>query len=212
MEQIDRNIDDPEDWYRDTDTEQEIPDPNQDPQSLYQTSNKLPELLEKKHFVEGILYSFTLQKEKSVTFLGLLIECKRSSFIFRIYHTLGASRKIFHEGADDKEWDIDEVWRLAPRTELMLRREPEVVRVGQTVRFYYGGEYFTIRVTKTLSKQTEGVIMCGQQRGTTKRFELIEMLSIEEIFFFDMLQELYSSMMEAKITLGQKHFLAPFLL
>ena len=88
----DRKIDEPEDWFRDSDTEEDIPGPNQDLQSLYQASNKLPELLLKKHFVEGLLYSLTLRKEKSVTYLGLLIERKRENFFFRPYHAEGTSR------------------------------------------------------------------------------------------------------------------------
>ena len=90
------------------------------------------------------------------------------------------------------------MWRLAPRNELMLRREPKSIRAGQTVRFDHGREFVTIRVKKTLSKSIEGVIMCGQHRGIMKTFELIEMVNIEEIFVFNELQELYSSMMAAE--------------
>ena len=95
--------DGPESWYNEDDTEEEIPDPNNDPNPLFQDQNKIPEALRKSHFLEGLLYSLTLKKEKDVTYLGLLILRKDQTFIFRVYHALGTSRKTFHTGATDKE-------------------------------------------------------------------------------------------------------------
>ena len=44
-----------EDWYCESDTSDEIPDPNLDKTSLYQEENKLPVPILKKHFVEGLI-------------------------------------------------------------------------------------------------------------------------------------------------------------
>ena len=81
-----------------------------------------------------------------------MIETKSETFTFRVYHTKGKTRKTFHTGAADKEWRYAEVWRLAPRKELMFRREPSTARVGQTLRFEYTNGSVTINVTKTLSR------------------------------------------------------------
>ena len=44
-----------EDWYADSDTSEEVPDPNDDPASLYQEYDCLPVSLSKKHFIEGLI-------------------------------------------------------------------------------------------------------------------------------------------------------------
>ena len=59
-----------EDWYRSSDTENDIPDPNIDPEPLYQDRNMLPESLTKKHFLEGLLYTMTLKREQRKYMLG----------------------------------------------------------------------------------------------------------------------------------------------
>ena len=46
-----------EDWYHDSDTEDEIPDPNLSPNALYQDIDKPPERLERRYFQEVIIYA-----------------------------------------------------------------------------------------------------------------------------------------------------------
>ena len=43
----------PSDWYRESDTSDDLPDPNVSTQALYQDENKLPVLLKQSHFEEG---------------------------------------------------------------------------------------------------------------------------------------------------------------
>ena len=106
--------------------------------------------------------------------------------------------KTFHTGAADKEWRYAEVWRLAPRRELMLRREPSTARVGQTLRFEYTNGSVTINVTKTLSRHIEGIVQCGQGRGERRIFEKVEMVNNQEIFAYNNLGDLFKSMEKAK--------------
>ena len=97
--------DGPDSQYDPDDTDEEIPDPNNDKNSLFQDRNHLPVALTKLHFKEGFVYLFTLKIDKEVTFLGFLIETMRNSFRFRVYHTKGKARKTFHTGSADKELD-----------------------------------------------------------------------------------------------------------
>ena len=53
----------------DYDTEDEVPNPHNRTESLYQEVNKLPEVLQKEHFLEGFLYLMTLNAKKDVTSL-----------------------------------------------------------------------------------------------------------------------------------------------
>ena len=124
----------------------------------------------------------TLHKEKHVTLLGLLIEKKKKKFIFRVYYTKGAKRKSFHQGAKDKVLSYDDIWRLAPRDELMIKTTNEALRVGQTVRFDDNEGFTTIRITKTFSRSIKGIVICGAHRGKERSFETYEMLNFREIF------------------------------
>ena len=64
----------------------------------------------------------------------------------------------------------------------MIVRTIKALRVGQTVRFDYDRSYFTIRITKTLSRSIKGILICGEQRGIERIFEAYEMLDIKDIF------------------------------
>ena len=145
----------------------------------------------------------TLHKEKHVTLLGLLIEKKKNTFIFRVYCTKGAQRKSFHTGAADKVLSYDDIWRLALRDELMIKTTNKSLRVGQTVRFDYNEIFYTIRITKTLSRSIKGIVVCGKQRGKERNFESYEMLNIREIFAWDILKSLYRAMEDAKWESGK---------
>ena len=48
-----------EDQYRDSDTSENLPDPNNLAAPLYQDVNKLPVDLKRIHFEEGLVYSMT---------------------------------------------------------------------------------------------------------------------------------------------------------
>ena len=54
-----------EDWYNDSDTSEEIPDPNRQDEPLYQKANSLPVDLTKKHF-EGLAYVITLKSSEKI--------------------------------------------------------------------------------------------------------------------------------------------------
>ena len=98
-----------EDWYADSDTSEEVPDPNDDPVSLYQEYDCLPVSLSKKHFIEGLIYTIVLQENKSIRMLAMVIETKRSSFTYRVFNVIGSSRKTYHQGANDKVCDYSAV-------------------------------------------------------------------------------------------------------
>ena len=50
------------DWYQESDTSEEIPDPNQRNAKLFQDVDTLPVEIKKSHFQEGIIYFMTLDK------------------------------------------------------------------------------------------------------------------------------------------------------
>ena len=133
------------DWYdpNESDTEQEMPDPNDIPENLYQDVGQLPKPLRKMHFEEGCLYLITTSTTKDLSALGMIIEKKTETFLFRVFSYKGKVRKTYHEGAKDKKNRYDEIWRLAPRRELMLPRSVKDIRRGQTICF----DYDTGRVT-----------------------------------------------------------------
>ena len=128
---------DQEDWYHSSDTENDMPDPNMDPKPLYQDRNMLPEPLTREHFLEGLLYTMTLQKDHQKSMLVMITHAKNKKFLYRQFFIRGSKRKTFHEGAQDKEIDYTEVWRLAPRRELLRHRDPRSARRGQTLRFTF---------------------------------------------------------------------------
>ena len=99
----------PEDWYNDSDTSENIPDPDDSEESLFQDINKLPIPISPNHFVEGLLYCLTMKNKKSQTSLGMIIEKKENTFIFRTFFVRGSKRKTFHEGAKDKEYRHEDV-------------------------------------------------------------------------------------------------------
>ena len=55
---------DENDWYNESDTSEDIPDPNLKPEALYQERDKLPTVLHSSHFVEGLICTMTLKKKK----------------------------------------------------------------------------------------------------------------------------------------------------
>ena len=89
------------DWYHDSDTSADIPDPNLENKNLYQDVDNLPESLDRKHFVEGLLYTMTLDGNRGTTMLIMVIEKKERDFVYRVFFS-SSKRKTFHDGAADK--------------------------------------------------------------------------------------------------------------
>ena len=159
-----------------SDTGEDIPDPNDSSESLYQDKNKLPQGLQKHHFEEGLVYAMTLESNHKVMMLGMIIELKDSVFVWRTFF-IEEQKKTYYEGAKDVEYRYLDIWRLAPRRELVKCQNPSTARFGQTLRFEYGVgmETSVIRaiITRTSSRKLRGVIECGRNRGDVD-FDVLE--------------------------------------
>ena len=99
-----------------------MPHPNEIPENFHQDVGQLPKPLRKMHFEEDCLYLITTSTNKGLSALGMIVENKTETFLFRVFSYKGKIRKTYHEGAKDKSYRYDEIWRLAPRRELMLSR------------------------------------------------------------------------------------------
>ena len=60
-------------WYHESDTSEDIPDPNLEEKSLFQKWNSLPVELRKDHFQEGLLYLMTLDQACKEPMLVMII-------------------------------------------------------------------------------------------------------------------------------------------
>lgn len=99
-----------DDWYNSSDTSDEIPNPNENEDPLYQDINTLPVPLRPKHFQEGLIYAMTVKKKlKCNTLLVMIIHTKRKSFVYRLFFARGSARKTYHEGLIDKEIQFSDV-------------------------------------------------------------------------------------------------------
>ena len=119
---------------------------------------------------------------------------KKKTFLFRIFTAQGSSRKTFHEGSTDNEFQYDQVWRLAPRIEFLQPFRPVLARVGQTLRVDYEGTMITLQVSRVTSKHVYGIIECGKNRGNSCKLEKIEMQDCQEIFASSLLQTLHTNL------------------
>ena len=64
-----------EDWFHcDSDTGDDIRDPNDNPDSLFQDVDKLPEPLKKKHFEEDLVYAMTMEHNNKNLILIILVK------------------------------------------------------------------------------------------------------------------------------------------
>ena len=77
----------------------------------------------------------TLKTYKKHPMLVMIIEAGVEFFVFRPFYVRGSSKKTFHEGLEDKKCDYQVVQRLAPRRELIQKRDPDKASVGETIRF-----------------------------------------------------------------------------
>ena len=180
-----------DDWYNDSDTSAEIPDPNEDVTSLYQDCDQLPISLSNGHFEEGMIYSLTLFTDKKLTLLGMVMETREDVFRFRIFHAQQSSKKTFHEGARDLELKYSTVWRLAPRRELMRPIRVRNTHPGLTLRFEYDDVTLTALVIKKTSSNLTGILECGPNRGDVVDFTLYEIVNCFELFYSSKLSSLF---------------------
>ena len=180
------------DWYRDSDTSEDVPDPNDSEEALYQKADTLPVSLHKKHFEEGRVYTMTLAKNHRVHLLIMIIARRQSTFIYRTFFSVGAKRKTFHEGRKDQVSSYDAVWRLAPRERLCQKGDLQNIHGGQTLRFKYGmeDEYTTVLVLEVRSRDWTGRIEAGRDRGKNRVYEFYEMTDTIEIFGSSLVQSL----------------------
>ena len=165
-----------EDQYRDSDTSENLPDPNDLAAPLYQDVNKLPVDLKRIHFEEGLVYSMTLKTYKKHPMLVMIIEAGDDFFVFRPFFVRASSKKTFHEGLADQKCEYQVVQRLAPRRELTRERKPEDARIGETIRFTYGmsEKYITGFILRATSRKVECMLECGADRGQHREFDIYE--------------------------------------
>ena len=180
------------DWYHDSDTSDNISDPSLSSEPLYQKVGSLPVPLQKNHFEEGLISVLTLKAKQKNPMLFLIISSKRESFVYRVFYVQRSRMKTWHEGVEDKENKYDDVWRLAPRQELMRSIDPGAVYSGQTIRFTYGMDHkhITAFIKSTTSTTIKGKLVCGRNRGKTAVFEQNEVLGCTELFASSSLQDL----------------------
>ena len=187
-----------EDWYHcDSDTDDDIPDPSDNPDSLFQDVFKLPEPLKKKHFEEGFLYAMTICNETTINLI-LIILVKEETFLYRLLCAKGTSKKTYHQGLKHQKLQYRRVWRLAPRRELMRPTNTNSVRIGTTLRFEYESAVMTARITRFTSKYFHGMIECGESRGELKTFEIIEVQNCYELFVSSILPKLFQDLDDLK--------------
>ena len=188
-----------EDWYNESDTADDVPDEINNKSSLYQEKDKLPVPLLVGHFEVGLLYSMTLHEEKEHTMLVMIIQTTETSFLCRVFYVRGSTRKTYHQGAKDKLFRYSDIWRLAPRWELVRKRTPNDVYIGQTIRFINGMEktYTTGIVLSHTSRTLKCLIMCGEREGQTCVFEKSEMVECTEIFGSTILQNIMKQVKNA---------------
>jgi len=109
FEQFDNDEQILEDWYNDSDTSEEIPDPNTQDEPLYQKANLLPVDLTKKHFEEGLAYVITFKKQRENPMLAMLIETRQNDFFYRTFYVRGSTRQTFHDHGRDKKAAYEDV-------------------------------------------------------------------------------------------------------
>ena len=149
-----QQFDELKDWYNESDTDEDVPDPNNSAQRLFQDIDVLPVELTNQHFEEGIVYTMTLAKQRKNPMLVMVMHTRLIDFKYRIFFVRGSRRKTYHQAGTSKVSRYDEVWRLAPRRELIITQDPSTIYVGQTLRFSYGmsDAFNTVLVTRITTK------------------------------------------------------------
>ena len=124
--------------------------------------------------------------------LVMVMEMCESNFIYRVLFVRGSSKKTHHEGGSDQKANYQDVWRLAPRDELIKKRVITIIYVGQTLRFLYGlkVKIDPIVVSVQTSRTICGTIECGVNRGETGVFKKFDITEHHEDFGTSILQDL----------------------
>ena len=92
------------------------------------------------------------------------------------------------------------IWRLAPRRELDEKCNPSDATTGQMLRFEYGmsSTTTTITVIHRRSREIEGQVICGADRGKDVIYNTVEMLHCTDVFGSSMFYDLLSQVKDAK--------------
>ena len=105
-------------------------------EALYQDENCLPEPLQPHHFREGLLYTMTKHANRRNSILVLIIEAKEDTFACNCYFQQTSSANTSHQTGKVTECSYDDIWRLAPRRELIHPHQPDNSSPGQMHRFF----------------------------------------------------------------------------
>ena len=181
-----------------SDTGEEFPEPITVKQALYQDVGQLPCPLAKHHFVEGLVYFMTAHSQKKISTLGMVIEAQDKIFVFREFFVKGSSRKTFHETENDKRYEYNDVWRLAPRRESTRKICINEINVGQCIRFEDNAGMTTAVVTKIKSRTITVRVECGSNRGKIIEVEKLEIVNCSEIIASSILADLRKKILNSK--------------
>ena len=175
-------------------------------ESLYQEPDKLPVGLQKSHFQEGLVYTMTLIKEKEKPMLVMIIDKYTHDFLYRVFFVRSSSRKTYHQSGTDRKSKYIDIWRLAPRTKLVLEQDVSSVFIGETLRLTYGIEEKsdTIVVVRQTSSTITGILQCGKSRGNTETYPKNEITRCQEVFGSPMLHSLLNDTKTLKWTLDNR--------
>ena len=124
--------------------------------------------------------------------LVMVMEMCESNFIYRVLFVRGSSKKTHLDGGSDQKANYQDVWRLAPRDELIQKRVISMIYGGHTLRFLYGlkVKHDPILVSVQTSRTICGTIECGANRGETGVFEEFYITNCHEVFGSSILQGL----------------------
>ena len=189
-----------EDWYHSSDTSDDIPDPNMSADPLFQDQDLLPEPLQRDHFKEGLIYTMTKHIDRKNALLVLIIEAKLRTFSYQCFFQQRSSSSTYHKTGKETKCAYKDIWRLAPRRELVEKCDPNDATTGQMLRFEYGmsSTPTTITVIRRRSREIEGQVICGADRGKEVLYSTVEMLHCTEVFGSSMLYDLLSQVKDAK--------------
>ena len=89
-------------WYQESDTGDDIPDPNMQKEALFQKPDTLPVELPKDHFEEGLLYFMVFDNDHDSPLMVMIIETGIVAFLYRVFYVRGSSTKTWHEAGTNK--------------------------------------------------------------------------------------------------------------
>ena len=188
------------DWYHESDTGEEVPDPNMQKEALFQKPNTVPVGLSKNHFEEGLYYFMVLDKDHDKPMLVMILETGIDEFVYRVFYIRGSSAKTYHEAGKDKTATYEEVWRLAPRMELVQDQDIATIFVGQTLRLshWMDVKWDTIVVTMMTSTSVSGIMLSGTNRGSTVTIDKTDIANCKELFGSPLLHNILDDVKDLK--------------